>query len=46
MRNNQTPPAVVRIHRPTLTPEERSKRMEAVKQAATKLILAARNTNK
>ena len=45
MKNNQTPPAIVRIHRPNLTPEERDKRMEAIKQAATKLILAARNTH-
>jgi hypothetical protein len=42
MKDNQTPTAIVRIHRPTLTPEEHAKRMEAVKQAAAKLILAAR----
>lgn len=40
MKNNQNPPAIVRIHRPTLTPEERDKRMKAIKQAATKLIQA------
>jgi hypothetical protein len=39
-----TPPAVVRVHRPDLTPEERAKRMERIKQAAANLILAARKT--
>ena len=42
MKNKQTPPAIVRIYRPTLTPEERDRRMEAIKQAATKLILASK----
>lgn len=37
-----TPPAIVRVHRPDLTPEERAKRMEHIKQAAANLILAAR----
>lgn len=41
MENNQNPTAIVRIHRPTLTPEERAKRMEAIKQAAVRLVLAA-----
>lgn len=40
-----TPPAVVRIHRPALTPEERAERMERIKQAAANLILAARKTH-
>ena len=42
MKNNQTSPAVVRIHRPTLTPEERDKRMAAIARAAAKVILASR----
>ena len=42
---NKTPPIIVRVHRPDLTPEERVKRMECIKQAAANLILAARKTN-
>lgn len=30
---------IVHITRPELTPEERAKRMEAIKQAAVKLVL-------
>ena len=45
MKEKTTQPAVVRIHRPELTPEERAKRMEAIKRAATNLILAAHQTN-
>lgn len=44
MKNSKNPPAIVRIHRPDLAPEERNKRMEAIKQAAVNLILAARKT--
>ena len=32
--------AIVRIHRPDLTEEERAKRMEAIKAAATRLLTA------
>lgn len=45
MENNPTLPAIVRVHRPTLTPEERAKRMETIKQAAASLIMAARKTH-
>lgn len=38
---NKKPAAVVRIHRPELTPEERARRMEEIKRAATALIVAA-----
>lgn len=31
--------AIVTIHRPELTAEERAKRMEEIKQAATRLVL-------
>lgn len=31
---------IVRIHRPDLTPEERSHRMGAIEKAAVKLVLA------
>lgn len=34
------PRAIVTVHRPELTPEERAKRMEEIKQAATGLIMA------
>ena len=42
MKNKPT--AIVRIHRPDLTPEERAKRMERIKQAAASLVMAARKT--
>lgn len=32
--------AVSTIHRPVLTPEERAKRMEEIKQAAARLVIA------
>ena len=35
-----TPNTIVRIHRPELTDEERTKRMEAIKAAATRLLTA------
>lgn len=38
---NKTPPIIVRVHRPDLTPEERAKRMGEIKQAAANLVLAA-----
>ena len=41
----KTPPAVVRIHRPDLTPEERAKRMERIHQAAANLILAVKKVH-
>lgn len=37
-----TPAVIVRIHRPDLTPEERAKRMELIRQAAANLIVAAK----
>lgn len=42
---NKITPAIVRVHRPDLTPEERALRMERIKQAAANLILAARKTH-
>lgn len=39
------PTAIVRVHRPALTPEERAKRMEHIKQAAASLIVAASKTH-
>lgn len=45
MENKTTPAAIVRVHRPDLTPEERAKRMERIEQAAADLILAARKTH-
>lgn len=35
------PAAIVRVHRPNLTPEERAKRMEEICRAAVRVILAA-----
>lgn len=32
---------VIRIQRPELTPEERAKRMEAIKKATIQLVIAA-----
>ena len=45
MESKTTPTAIVRIHRPDLTPEERAERMERIKQAAANLVMAARKTN-
>lgn len=39
MENNK-PAAIVRVHRPDLTPEEREKRMELIRRAAVNLVLA------
>lgn len=44
METKTTPAAIVRIHRPDLTPEERAERMERIKQAAANLVMAARKT--
>lgn len=35
------PNAIVRVHRPVLTAEERAKRMDAIKQAAANLVKAS-----
>ena len=35
-----SPNIIVRIHRPELTEEERTKRMAAIKAAATRLLIA------
>ena len=37
---------IVRIHRPELTDEERARRMERIKQATVRLIIAADNAKK
>lgn len=37
------PTAVVRVIRPELTPEERARRMERIKEAAARLMIAAEN---
>lgn len=37
---------IVRIHRPDLTPEERAKRMEAIKAAAARLVVATYEAKK
>ena len=39
------PTAVVRVHRPDLTPEELAQRMASIEQAAARLVLAARKVN-
>lgn len=38
--------ATIRIHRPTLTEEERAKRMKAIEQAAARLIVATMEKRK
>lgn len=38
--------AIVTVTRPELTPEERAKRMEAIKQAAVKLVLETEKQKK
>ena len=37
---------VIRIERPELTPEERAKRMEAIKKATVQLVLATEKERK
>lgn len=37
---------LVTVTRPNLTPEERAKRMEAIKRAATKLVLETEKTKR
>lgn len=37
---------IVRVHRPDLTPEERARRMEGIKEAAARLIIAAREAER
>lgn len=46
METKTTPPAIVRIHRPKLSKAERAKRMEGIKEAATRLIIAAEMAKK
>lgn len=41
METRKTPIIICRVIRPELTPEERDKRMAAIKQAATDLIVAS-----
>ena len=40
METRNTPTIICRVTRPELTPEERARRMEAIKKAATELIVA------
>lgn len=42
---NQKQAAIVRVHRPNLTPEEREKRLEQIRKAAIDVILAAERNN-
>ena len=37
---------IIRVHRPELTDEERAKRMEAIREAAARLIVATARTKK
>jgi len=47
MKNKASPPIIVQVHRPELTPEERDRRMEVIKKAATDLIVATmRNSSR
>lgn len=46
MENKTRPCAVVRIHRPELTPEERARRMASIERAAAALILATLRAKK
>lgn len=38
--------AIVTVDRPTLTPEERERRMEEIKRAAVRLVLATEKAKK
>ena len=37
---------IIRVHRPELTAEERAKRMKQIKEAATRLLIAAEQARK
>lgn len=37
----KTPTAVIRVHRPELTPEEKARRMKSIEEAAVRLLIAA-----
>jgi ribosome recycling factor len=37
---------IIRVHRPSLTDEERAKRMKSIKDAAARLIVAAATNRK
>lgn len=39
------PPIIVRVQRPDLSPEERAKRMEEIKRAATSLLVSVYRDN-
>lgn len=39
-RTVEAPPAIVRVHRPELTPEEREKRMAELKKACVNILIA------
>lgn len=41
MSNKPNPAAIVRVHRPELTPEERERRMARISQTAADLVVAA-----
>lgn len=45
METKKTQAAVVRVHRPNLTPEERAQRMKLIGQAAANLVMAAKKIN-
>lgn len=38
---SRTPTAIVRVHRPELSKEERARRMKNIEQAAIRLVLSA-----
>lgn len=38
--------AIIRVHRPTLTEEERAKRMKAIHDAAARLIVATERSKR
>ncbi len=40
MSGNPAPAAIIRVHRPELSPEDRERRMELIKKAAANVIIA------
>lgn len=42
----QTPTAIVRVHRPNLTPEEYARRMEAIRKAAVEMVIATQRNKR
>ncbi len=46
MSGNSAPAAIIHVHRPELSPEDRERRMELIKKAAANVIIALQKTER